>query len=88
MADKRVKRDQRGRFRPIDPAPCPWCGGETIIEHGWTHGGWAPTNWNGTHFVECQECGARGPTLASPLEARKEWEEVAVEVPGGSEGAG
>lgn len=74
-----MKRDEKGKFVEPDPAPCPWCGGATMIEDGWKGGGWRYTEWNGSHFVQCQECGARGPDLNTRLAARKEWDEISAQ---------
>lgn len=75
-----LPRWSNGKFAEISPAPCPWCGGHTVIEDGYKIAGWRQYSWNGSHFVQCEECGARGPDLPTRLEARREWDLIAKEM--------
>lgn len=76
-------RDNKGRFlKPMYPklkiSPCIFCGAEAILEMN------TPTQQAGTceglypraFWVECSECGARGPNLDKES-ALSEWELIA-----------
>jgi hypothetical protein len=73
----RMKRTDKGRFLEQQPVNCPWCGGHVEIEDGWSRAPLGIYEWNGSHFAQCQECGARGPDLGTRLMARQEWDRIA-----------
>lgn len=78
-----IRDENTGRFlRPAFPkiilSPCMFCGAQTTLE-----GNVAKTPWGGQSYmgglwwVQCTECGAKGPELDKE-NAVSEWERIAA----------
>lgn len=58
MSDK--GQEARGKL-----LPCPFCGGEAVLEHGTEYAPWFE--------VDCPNCDAEGPTRPTEAEAIEAW---------------
>jgi len=71
-----MPRNTLGQFSVKQPVPCPWCGEAPTTEEVCGRGKWNTLVGQGIYFTECS-CGARGPALATRLDAVNEWDRVA-----------
>jgi hypothetical protein len=69
-------RTEEGRFSHIEIHKCPFDGGETVVSEVLRKLPWGGVGGGGGFFVECSECGARGPHLRTHAEAISEWNAV------------
>lgn len=83
MTIEMIRDEVTGRFlRPAYPklklSPCIFCGAEAILEASYSDTNWGTCAGVGpkSFWVQCSECGARGPELDKD-NAISEWEAVA-----------